>query len=53
MVRERLNNGFAGWVMLVVWFAVLVGAPLLSYLNWPAHGHPSSSWRPSPSCCSS
>ena len=33
MVRERLNNGFAGWLMLVVWFAVLVGAPFLSYLN--------------------
>jgi len=33
MVRERLNHGFSGWLMLVVCLAVLVGAPYLTYLN--------------------
>jgi hypothetical protein len=33
MVRERSNNGFSGWLMLVVWVAVLIGTPVLTYLN--------------------
>lgn len=34
MVRERLNHGFSGWLMLTVWFAILVAAPVLTIRNW-------------------
>ena len=34
MVRERLNHGFSGALMLVLWWAILIGAPVISYLNW-------------------
>lgn len=33
MVRERLNHGFSGWLMLVVWLSVLVAAPILTFRN--------------------
>jgi membrane protease subunit (stomatin/prohibitin family) len=33
MVSERSNNGFTGWLMLVVWVAVVIAAPVLTYLN--------------------
>ena len=34
MVRERLNNGFTGWLMLVVTFTVLISGFWLTYNNW-------------------
>jgi regulator of protease activity HflC (stomatin/prohibitin superfamily) len=33
MVRERLNHGFSGWVMLVLWLAILIAAPVLTAQN--------------------
>ncbi len=34
MVRERLNNGFSGWLMLLVAVVILVGGFYLSISNW-------------------
>ena len=40
MVRERLNHGFSGWLVLLLWWAILVAAPVLTYLNWAPRRFP-------------
>ena len=40
MVRERLNNGFAGTPMLVVTFAVLISGFWLTYHDWAPRRFP-------------
>ena len=34
MVREQLKHGFSGWLMLGVSLAILVAAPVGTFLNW-------------------
>jgi len=33
MVRERLKHGFSGLLLLAVWLAILLAAPILAFLN--------------------